>query len=64
MEKIKIKVCAFCSVKPVIEMWSSAGSRFAVRCNNPERGNECDHKFYASISNSYDEAVKIWNELN
>lgn len=29
-------------VNPVLEKWNSGGSKYAVRCNNPDRGDDCD----------------------
>lgn len=61
---MKIKVCKCCGVKPVFEMWSSGGFKCAVRCNNPDRGDECDQKFYHSLSDNREEAIRKWNEVN
>lgn len=59
----RIKACNTCGVKPVIEHWASGGSRFAVRCDNPDRPDSCDRAFYYSISNSKEEAIRKWNEF-
>lgn len=64
MTSKRLKICARCGVKPVLEKWTSAGAWFAVRCNNPDRGDGCDYKFYASKSRSPEEAIQKWNELN
>lgn len=60
---MKIKPCKHCGVRPVVERLSGDRS-FAVRCNNPDRGDICDQKFYNTISNSSEEAIKKWNEVN
>lgn len=61
---MKLKVCKRCGVKPVLERWSSGGLKYAVRCNNPDRGGGCDWKFYHSRSNNPEDAIKKWNEVN
>lgn len=61
---MSIKVCKHCGIKPVLEMWSSGGFKCAVRCNNPDRGNECNQKFYQSISNNREDAIRKWNDVN
>ena len=58
------KVCNRCGVKPILEKWSSGGPKYAVRCNNPDRGDDCDWKFYHSLSSNREEAIKKWNEVN
>ena len=62
--KIRAKVCKRCGVNPVLETWCSGGFKCAVRCNNPDRGDECDWKFYHSLSNSKEDAIRKWNEVN
>lgn len=32
----KLKPCPFCGRKPIIEMWSSGGRMFMLKCNNPD----------------------------
>lgn len=61
---MKLKVCKRCGVKPVLEMWRSGGFKCAVRCNNPDRGDNCDYKFYHSLSYRREDAIKKWNEVN
>lgn len=61
---MRLKMCKRCGVKPVLERWSSGGLRYAVRCNNPDRGDECDWKFYQSISKNPEDAIRKWNEVN
>lgn len=61
---MELKVCKRCGVKPVLERWSSGGLKYAVRCNNPDRGEGCDWKFYYSRSNNPEDAIKKWNEVN
>ena len=60
----KLKLCKKCGVVPILEMWNSGGLWCAIRCNNPDRSDECDDKFYASMSHSPEETIKKWNELN
>lgn len=62
--RIKAKACKRCGVNPVMEMWNSDGLKCAIRCNNPDRGNECDWKFYHSLSNNKEDAIRKWNEVN
>lgn len=33
---IGIKPCPFCGRKAIIEMWSSCGPMFMVKCKNPD----------------------------
>lgn len=61
---MRLKVCKQCGVKPVLERWSSGGLKYAVRCNNPDRGDECDWKFYHSMSKNPEDAIRKWNEVN
>lgn len=64
---MKIKECKHCKVKPVLERWSSGsitGFTYAVRCDNPDRGDRCDWKFYRSMSNNMEDAIRKWNEDN
>jgi len=62
--KMKMKVCKRCGIKPVLEVWGGGGLKCAVRCNNPDRADGCDWKFYHSLSNNKDDAVRRWNEVN
>ena len=57
-------MCKCCGVKPVLETWSSGGFKCAVRCNNPDRGDECDKKFYHSLSNNREDAIQKWDDIN
>lgn len=45
MEIMRPKTCERCGVNPVLEKWNSGGSKYAVRCNNPDRGDDCDLNF-------------------
>ncbi|MGN0163132.1 MAG: Lar family restriction alleviation protein [Candidatus Ornithomonoglobus sp.] len=36
MNDIQLKPCPFCGRKAAIEMWSSAGPMYMVKCNNPD----------------------------
>ena len=36
MSKIDLKPCPFCGRKPIIEHWSSGGTMYMVKCNNPD----------------------------
>ena len=60
----KLKICKRCGVEPVLETWSSGGLKCAVRGNNPDRGDDCDWKFYHSLSSNSKEAIRKWNEVN
>lgn len=62
--RMKIKACKQCGVKPVLETWNSGGLKCAVRCNNPDRGDDCDWKFYHSLSDNIEDAIRKWNEVN
>lgn len=64
MAGYKLKPCKRCGIAPVLERWASDGKWYAVRCNNPDRVDECDYKFYKSMSNNPAESARIWNELN
>ena len=61
---MKLKICNRCRVKPALEIWKSGGLKCAVRCNNPDRGDECDWKFYYSLSNNKEDAIRKWNDVN
>lgn len=60
---ILVKPCAVCGSEPVMEAWSSGGMRYALRCDNPDRGNACDKGFYESMSGNPIEAVNKWNRM-
>lgn len=60
----RMKPCKRCGVNPVLETWNSGGLKCAVHCNNPNRENECDWKFYYTMSNNQEEAIKKWNDIN
>lgn len=62
--RMQLKVCKRCGVKPVLEIWNSGGFKCAVRCNNPDRGDACDWKFYYSLSRKREDAIRKWNEVN
>ena len=32
----ELKPCPLCGRKPIIEHWSSGGTMFMVKCNNPD----------------------------
>lgn len=49
---------------PILETWYSGGFKCAVRCNNPDRGDGCDWKFYRTISRSVEDAIQKWNDIN
>lgn len=61
---MKLKLCKKCGVKPVLERWSSGGMTYAVRCNNPDRGDGCDWKFDYSKTRNPEETIRRWNEVN
>lgn len=58
----RLKPCKTCGIKPVLEHWTSGGSMFAVRCNNPDRPDSCDGGFYYSMCRNPEEAIDKWNE--
>lgn len=58
----QLKPCKNCGVRPVLEHWTSGGYMFAVRCDNPDRPDDCNHGFYQSMSRNPEEAIKKWNE--
>lgn len=35
MVNTKLNPCPLCGMKPVVEVWSSGGLMFMVKCNNP-----------------------------
>lgn len=41
----RLKPCATCKTKPVLEHWASGGPMYAVRCDNPDRPDSCDDGF-------------------
>lgn len=61
---IRLKPCKTCGTKPVLEHWASGGMNYAVRCDNPDRGDGCDCKFYYSKSKNQEESIRLWNEVN
>lgn len=61
---MKLKPCKTCGVKPVLEHWSSGGKWWAVRCNNPDRGDGCDWKFNHTKTRHPEETKRLWNEVN
>ncbi|MGI6235718.1 MAG: hypothetical protein ACOYI6_10785, partial [Christensenellales bacterium] len=58
----RLKPCKTCSVKPVLEHWSSGGPMYAVRCDNPERPDSCDEAFDYSKNRNPEKAIERWNE--
>ncbi len=54
--------CKNCGVKPVMEIWSSGGMMYAIRCNNTYRPDDCDNGFNYSKCRNPDEAIRRWNE--
>ena len=58
----RLKPCKNCGVRPVLETWASGGMMFAIRCDNPDRPDDCDNGFNLSKCRNPDEAVKRWND--
>lgn len=58
----RLKPCATCGTKPVLERWASGGPMYAVRCDNPDRPESCDKAFHYSKCRNPDEAIRKWNE--
>ena len=57
----RLKPCKNCGVKPVLEHWASGGPMLAVRCDNPDRPDDCDEGFYVSKCRDPNKAIEAWN---
>lgn len=54
----ELKPCPLCGRKPIIEHWSSGGTMFMVKCNNPDCPEPA--KPYPK-GHRLNEVIAVWN---
>ena len=54
----ELKPCPLCGRKPIIEHWSSGGTMFMVKCNNPDFPEPA--KPYPK-GHRLNEVIAVWN---
>ena len=58
MPNEKLELCPFCGNNPIIEIWSSGGIMYIVKCNNPDCAIPADEY---PRGHNLDEVISDWN---
>lgn len=54
----ELKPCPFCGREPKIEYWSSGGTMYMIKCNNPD----CPVPVVSyPVGRDFDEVLADWN---